>query len=332
MLENTKSTSHNIDTLRPFIPKGSHPVETGNYLIPTNEISRMYEHVLSWIENRSPGAIIYGRPRLGKSRATSYLVKRLPLDIGENTPIYHILCRRYKNPNENFFFEDLLKSVGHSIITTGKLNQKRDRLMKFLLEQTSISNSKKIIFFIDDAQRLIEIQYDWLMDLHNELDSYGITLTTILVGQKELIHQKSAFINGGKHQIIGRFMCHQYRFKGIESLNDLQICLNCYDSDSYYPSDSECTFTEYFLTDAYIQGYRLLHSAEDIYQIFIDLRRTNKLPAKFEIPMLYMTLTIEYILKKFGSNGLNLGIITQSHWEEAIRNSGYIESELIYGI
>lgn len=73
----------NSDTLRPFIPKGTHPVETGKYLISTNEIDRMYQTVLQWIENRMPGAIIYGRPRLGKTRAITYLMNCLPQDFGK---------------------------------------------------------------------------------------------------------------------------------------------------------------------------------------------------------------------------------------------------------
>lgn len=50
------------------------------------------------------------------------------------------------------------------------------------------------------------MHYDWLMDLFNELEQYGITLTTILVGQKELVYQRSVFISGEKFQIVGRFM------------------------------------------------------------------------------------------------------------------------------
>ncbi|WP_164219784.1 ATP-binding protein [Virgibacillus sp. YIM 98842] len=328
MSEALESNHVNKDTIRPHIPKGTHPIETGKYLISTNEIDRMYQTVIKWIENRTPGAIIYGRPRLGKTRAISYLLNYLPHDFGENTPIYHIRCRKYKNPNENFFFEDLLNAVGHSIITTGKSNMKRTRLLRFLVERADFSGNNKIIFFIDDAQRLVEINYDWLMDLYNDLDHYGITLTTILVGQKELVHQRSAFISGEKFQIVGRFMSQEYQFKGITSLNDLKICLMGYDDYCEYPTNSNWSFTKYFFSDSFIRGYRLQHSAEELFQVFVDLRREYGLPHKVEIPMQYVTLTIEYALKRFGNNGLDVTTIEKSHWEEAINNSGYIQSEL----
>lgn len=318
----------NGDTIRPFIPKGTHPVETGKYLISTNEIDRMYQTVLQWIENQIPGAIIYGRPRLGKTRAITYLMNCLPQDFGKNMPIYHVRCRRYKQPNENSFFEDLLLAVGHSSAIQGKANVKRMRLLRFLVEQADSSSTNKVVFFIDDAQRLVEMHYDWLMDLFNELEQYGITLTTILVGQKELVYQRSAFISGEKFQIVGRFMSQEYQFKGMTTLTDLKVCLTGYDDYCEYPIDSKCSFTKYFFTDSFIRGYRLQHSAEELYQVFIDLRREHGLSQKVEIPMQYITLTIEYALKKFGSNGLNLTRIEKIQWEESIKNSGYIQSEL----
>jgi hypothetical protein len=322
------SNQFSNDTLRPYIPKGSHPIETGKYLLSTNEIDRMYQTVIQWVESRLPGAIIFGRPRLGKTRAISYLIKCLPQDFGENTPIFHIRCRRYKNVNENFFFEDLLASVGHSLFEKGKSNMKRTRLLRFLVERAVSSGNNRIIFFIDDAQRLVEIYYDWLMDLYNELDHCGITLTTILVGQKELVHQRTAFISGEKFQIVGRFMSQEYQFKGIENSDDLRICLMGYDDYCEYPISSNWSFTKYFFSDSFMRGYRLQQSAEDLFQVFVDLRREYGLPQKVEIPMQYVTLTIEYALKRFGNNNLDLPAIEKSHWEEAINSSGYIQSEL----
>lgn len=328
MSETPNSKQFSAGFMKPFIPVGTHPVETGKYLLSTNEINRMYQTVIKWIDNRTPGAIIYGRPRLGKTRAISYLVNSLPIDFGENTPIYHIRCRKYKNPNENFFFEDLLKGVGHALFSNGKSSVKRTRLLMFLIERAEFSGKSKIIIFIDDAQRLEELHYDWLMDLFNELDQYGITLTTILVGQKELVHQRSAFISGEKFQIVGRFMSQEYQFKGLETINDLKICLMGYDDYCEYPSDSDWSFTKYFFTDAFLRGYRLQQSAEEIFQVIIDLRREFGLSQKVEIPMQYITLAIEYALKRFGSNGLDLPCIEKSHWEEAIKNTGYIQSEM----
>lgn len=227
---------------RPRIPKGSHPIERGRYLLATNEVNRMYEVVSQWIQNRTPGAIIHGRPRIGKSKAIEYLMHLLPDEFGEKLPVFFLNCRQYRTPSENVFFEDLLKDVGHGIIFSGKPSIKRDRLSKFLLERGAASGQNRIIFFIDDAQNLSEIQYRWLMDIYNELDRHGIFLTAILVGQNELLHQRSAFIKSKKAQIIGRFMVFEHKFTGVQKEGDLRTCLAGYDEDSEYPEGSGWSF------------------------------------------------------------------------------------------
>src|SRR5690606_14475931 len=105
-----------------------------------------------------------------------------------------------------------LLAVNHALPYSGKASLKRDRLFKFLLERAEVSSHQRVILFVDDAQRLFELHYGWLMDLYNELDHAGISMTVILVGQEELIHQLSSFIQGKKAQIVGRFMVPEHKF------------------------------------------------------------------------------------------------------------------------
>lgn len=312
---------------RPIIPRGSHPVETGRYLLSTNEIDRFYNKIEQCLNNRFPGAIIFGRPRLGKTRAVQFLAHMLPNDF-PNLPIYFIKCRQYKNPNENTFFEDLLRDVKHSIVFSGKANIKRDRLLKYLIEKAEVSGQKRIVFFIDDAQRLHELQYGWLMDIYNELDSQGISLTVFLVGQKELEDQRSVFLNLDKHQIIGRFMVQQYKFNGILTKEDIYECLLGYDENNEYPENSSFSFTRFYFPNAYVNGFRLVNYTDDLFIIFKELRHKAGIRSKFEIPMQYFTSTIEYILKNFGVQGKDLTNISKNQWIDAIEYSGYIESEI----
>lgn len=115
----------NISSSRPIIVQGSHPIDTGRYLLSTNEISNLYEKLKKCIENRFPGAIIHGRPRLGKSRAIKYLMNILPDDFG-NLPMYVLLCRDHTKPNEDVFFSEILRDIGHALPTSGKAVAKRE--------------------------------------------------------------------------------------------------------------------------------------------------------------------------------------------------------------
>lgn len=313
---------------RPIIPKGSHPIETGNYHIPTNEILNLYTEVSKWILNRSPGGIIYGRPRLGKTRSVKFLQAFLQDEFGDNLPVFHMCCNQYKSPNENTFFGDLLKDLGHTLYLSGKADVKRDRTVKYLLERAEASAQHRIILFIDDAQRLFELNYAWLMDIYNQLDRYNVGMTVILVGQEELVHQRSAFIQAGKMQIISRFMIHEYKFSGIKNVEDLAACLEGYDFVSEYPENSGWSFTRYYFPEAFAEGKRLSSCAEELFEQFVKLRNEAKITKSIEIPMQYITLTIDYCLRIFGSDGSDLEFPCAAQWKAGIMNSGYIQAEL----
>src|ERR1700730_12688713 len=110
----SKTVSNNY--IRPYVPPGCHPIETGRYLIPTKEIERMEDTVTQWIINRTPGGIIYGRPRIGKTRAINYLMHYLPSEFDGNIPIFQTRCRKYNTPREGIFFENLLVDTGHVMV------------------------------------------------------------------------------------------------------------------------------------------------------------------------------------------------------------------------
>ncbi|MGG3871114.1 ATP-binding protein [Brevibacillus laterosporus] len=317
-----------LDQTRPYIPSGSHPVEEQAYIIPSNEILRMYQTVCRWIKYRSPGGIIYGRPRLGKTRAIEYLIRILPGEFGENLPVYHIRTLHQKMPNENSFYETLLEDIGHSVPFTGKANIKRSRLCKFLIEKGDLSRQKRIVLFVDEAQCLHEIQYGWLMDVYNQLDQNRIAMTVILVGQLELIHRRSLFIETNRHQIVGRFMVHEYLFSGVKNKEDLRICLHCFDETTEFPERSNWSYTRYFFPEAFALGRRLVDFTDELYELFKSLRQQSKIKGPLEIPMQYLITTIEYVLLEFGANGQNVKWMTKSIWEEAIYASGYLLAEL----
>ena len=134
--------------LRPIIPNRSHPIFMGKYLIGTNQIDKMCEKVEQWFENRTPGGIIYGRPRLGKTSAINYLMRELAGIYGAELPVFMNICHKHKSPNEGTFFEELLKSVGHGFVYNGSSNMKRDRLIKFFIERTEASKGNRLVLFV----------------------------------------------------------------------------------------------------------------------------------------------------------------------------------------
>lgn len=315
-----------LNLLRPQIPDGSHPIETTRYILSTSSILRFIEAVRQWVDNRVPGAVIYGQPRFGKTRAIHYISQTLPMFFGEKLPIINLPCREYKIPSENSFFQDLLRSSGHAMSSSGTASAKRDRLIEFLYEKVDYSGQNRLIMFADEAQRLHEAHYNWLMDVYNELDAKGVYMTVLLVGQKELLHQRSAFVDTEKAQIVGRFMVHQFPFRGLLSSDDIKLCLTGYDNQSEHPVDSGCSFTNYYFPTAFSLGWRLENNSEVLWDAFKQVQSEADLAGTLEIPMQYFCRTVEYSLRKYGSLDDESPMISINMWKQAILNSGFVDA------
>jgi AAA domain len=241
------SEEQDLTVVPPQLSKGSHPVLKGQYLIDTLEINRVKDKILDWAAQRLPGAIIYGDTRLGKTRSIEYLEKLFEHEHQGQFQVFRYNCQMFNNkPNEDSFFKFFLKDVGHKLYDEGKPSVKRDRLFKYLITKGKTSEEHHILLFFDDAHRLNEIEYNWLMDIFNELDRYGITLTTILVGQLELHYKRNSFIESDMRQIVGRFMAQKHIFEGINDISDLEYLLAGFDYSTEYPQNSNWSYTRYF--------------------------------------------------------------------------------------
>jgi len=314
---------------RPHVPVGSHPIEHGDYLLDTISINDLIDSVSNWILLRNTGAIIYGPPRLGKTRAIKFLIRYFENKYKDQWCSYFVLSKKYKAINEDRFFSNLLKDVGHSAFSVGKADVKRNRLINFLIEHGQNTVRNQIVFFIDDAQRYSDLEYEWLMDIYNELDSYGITVTTILVGQTELSHRRSVYLLSHK-QIVGRFMVHDKRFYGLRGVDELAYLLESYDTVTEYPEMSKWSYSRFFFPIGFENGRRLEKDASDIWKIIIELRAKAGITNLIEIPMHYIISIINYVLLRYGANEEGLDWPTLNIWKEAIVETGYLHSEMIY--
>jgi|SRR5882672_4118651 len=280
-----------------------------------------------WTRQRCSGAIIYGAPRRGKTSAVRYLAKVLPDLLGIPVPIISCVCRDYKQAVEGTFFEDLLKAAGHLLAEKGKPSAKRDRLTEFLTEKVRLTGQDRVIMIIDEAQKLHEAHYKWLIDVHNELDAADISLVVFLVGQQDLAHQYSAFKLANKTQIIGRFMVNQFCFHGLRSAGEIGTCLKGYDEESEYPVGSGWSFTRYYFPAAFQSGFRLGQFQDLVWESFKETKEQFGLPGALEIPMYYFCRTVEAVLTEFASLEEDHPLLSRQTWKQAVIDSGFVEAE-----
>lgn len=315
---------------KPKISIGTHPIEQGHYLVPTKEVLRLMESLIRIVNNRLPGMIVYGRPRIGKTSAVKFAIENLPTQIGMPLPILIANSNSYRVPSEEKFFLDLLNDFKFPFPARRKPAEMRRQIVNLMMEKAEKSKMRRIMLIMDEAHRLTEFHFNWLMDIYNELDREKISMSVLSVGQEDLLSRRTFFLEQKKSQIIGRFMTHEHHYYGIRTLDEIKLILKCYDSPeiSEYPKNSGWSYTRYFFPEGYTNGSRLEEDASIIHQLFVDIRKEYGLASDFEIPMEYFAFTIENALKINGAHGEQYEWISEEQWRQAIKLSGYIESEI----
>ncbi|KEQ22515.1 AAA family ATPase [Paenibacillus tyrfis] len=158
---------------RPVIPAGTHPIEQGGYILPTMEVKRLMESLTKIVINRLPGMIVYGRPRIGKSISIEFALNYLPMQLGTLFPILRTKCSSYRVPTEEKFFGDMLSDLKFPFPAKRNPSAMRQQIVNLMLEQGERSRMRRIMLVIDEAQRLTEIHYNWLMDICSNITFAG---------------------------------------------------------------------------------------------------------------------------------------------------------------
>jgi len=304
-----------------------HPVYLDDYAVYTPSIDRFFNQITVWVDNMVPGAYIYGRPRLGKSRSIRYWLNDL-LDeyYCGHTTLYRMQYKLFQNSTENNFLEELVSAVKGPNTSIGRARSKTlkyDAIADHIITEAKEKKSNKVIFVIDEAQNIPEIGYRWLCNFQNQLDEFGIRITFLLVGSNELSHQSTAFRKTGNAQIIGRFMLHSSKFHGVLSLEELRYVLDGYDTDSEWPKGSKTSFTAFFFTNAYQNGFRMSSYADVFWNIY-----TEQFPGKLgdlEVPMEHIGKAINFIFRRYGNDIESDIQLSENNIKEAINHTQYSE-------
>lgn len=302
---------------------------SNQFNIATQEILLLKEKTLEWIGNGIPGAIIYGRPRIGKTRAILYISAKLKEKYGRELPVFIYNATNHV-PKDKYLYSELLKVVGHIDSEKGTVTALKERLMNSLASYACNTKYRKIVLFIDEAYHLADKDFQWLMDIYNNLNLKNIHMSIFLIGTEELKAKKQALILSRQHQIVGRFMVEESRFHGIKSIKDMSICLYNFDVPYTLENNEKIIFTKYYFPRAYEDGKRLTKCADLLMQIFEKNMKEIGIPATSEIPMMYFITTLKYCFRHYGVHGKNLYFPDEEAWDDSIKHSGYLAAERVY--
>lgn len=297
------------------------------FLVKTPACIEYYTKLKSWFSMGIQGAIVVGRPRLGKTSGTRWVLGAIQMVFGK-VPYVEIPIRKQHLHNEGAFFQFMLKCCKHKYYNRGSVADKRDRLFEALLARARRSSIRMVILFIDEAQELEELHYQWLRNISNELDSAGYRIFCLLVGQKELINKRNSLLVEEMEQIVSRFMTEVSMFSGLRNVGELQSVLNGFDL-AVYPAENGRPFLEYFAPMAYAHGWKLKDLAQQIWSEYELCWNNLSIDFPIEVGMQYVTSTVTKILQHASECDQSSMEIKKGTIKECVKNCGFMASAQI---
>jgi hypothetical protein len=303
-----------------------HPLLRRNYRVATTAIESLVDLVERCLRVLIPGALVYARPRMGKTHAVDYVCMHLAR-VRPDVFTIRMSCEHHRTDFEGPFFSALLIAAGATgDVLKKSITVKRQELIRRLRERLGSRKGHVVVLFCDEAQRQSRNSYEWLRDVHDQLAYHGIRLITFLIGQPQLLAQKAGFQMSGDEQIVARFMIEQLLFHGIRDATEAATCLAGYDK-TRYPEGSGPSFTSFFLPKSFAAGLRLERCGADVWNAFVRAHGQAQLAGAPEIQMDYFTRAIESLLAqgvRFDSTALQLD---ESYWTRAVEESGYVNAQ-----
>ena len=301
----------------------THPLVLQRYVIPTASIEELYLRIKQCLKLRVPGAIVYAMTRWGKTYAIRSVIAALLQDYPKLVTITFD-CHKKKTPSETAFFSNLLRAIGHEKAETGAAHVKRARLLNKLIEMLQGSRQNVLVVFADEAQKLEIEEYEWLREVHDELERNGFRMVTFLIGQPQLKNQKTSLKQARQTQIVGRFMIDDIEFHGIRSPEEGATCLLGYDTATY--PNIDWPFTRFFFPQAWAGGMRLVTEAAPLWQEFQDAHDELGFRTDLEVPMTYFARTVEIAITEYGKDHPDFRF-TPEIWKLAVKASKFSAAE-----
>ena len=302
-------------------------ISSASFIIKTRAIHQLEEQIMQWLSVSTCGAIIYGRARIGKTRAMTSVSRSIKEHYGEEFPVILWDITDHAITEKNFY-TSLLMAMGFSQIPRSQIALAlKERILNDLFLSAYKTPLKKVVIMIDEAWKFSEKDFSWLMDLYNNLSRKDILLTCFLFGTRELKDFKTELKSMGKDQIIGRFMINEFQFYGIKTMKELGLCLLAFDNMTVptESGDTSILIGDYYFPDR--EGSTFFKLSQDYWDAFMELRSKYGIVAG-DIPMKYFIDSFIFILDKHGRFGEErMYFPSKPEIIECIEESGYGESD-----
>ena len=244
--------------------------------LDTPMMHEIHDEITRWLWTGATGGVIYGAARSGKTTALVNIGKKLRLRSGQLIPSFYLSV-----PTRD---QKTITSVLRHICDSAELPYTKfavaDSLAKMFLhhviDATEINQCRRVLLIVDEMQRLKTAQFNVFAEMYDELRQLGILLTVIFIGNDPECWNVINALDHKRHaHILGRFFIQVVPYSGIRSEEGVRACLREYDTLKF-PEDGP-TYTEFFLSEPFAQGYRLTSLSSDLWRVFREYQLEYKL-------------------------------------------------------
>lgn len=293
-----------------------HPIVTSQYAIFTPAVDAFVEKLGDWIDSMITGAYTYGPSRFGKSRCIRFHLKRLLEERFDGPVPLHVWSRPYVQKTPAELYGSMLDGFKHGY--GGKRSNSNERLkilMEYMLSVSDQCNSNCSYLIVDEAQGITTQEWSALMALQNWLDMEGRQLAVFSVASHQMAYEFDLLARTGNPHVAARLLVDNWKFPGIQSVEELAFILNGYDEDSMWPAQTGCSYLAHFSPKEFDRGRRLSTIAPVLWECLVALL-PHGLDFEWNFPMKHVALAVEDTLIElaFGAD-----------WDEATTSESWID-------
>ena len=261
----------------------------------TSEIDRLSETLTQWLWTGQTGGFIKGKPRVGKSTALKMLADQLHTRTGKPIPSHVFTVPPRDKGTIQAIYRNLCISADIKLTSTRLRNTDAmlEDFFHYFMDMALETKSKRVLLFVDELQRLTIDQIEVFAELHDLAARREVLLVVVFTGNDTQCDKLINRIKTTKRELIHkRFFTQELAFKGLRSVEDVQACLEQYDT-LRFPLNTGPTYTEAMLPKDFAAGFRLKNLATTIWNVFREYQLKLKLDAW---AMKYFTTSITTLL------------------------------------
>lgn len=298
-----------------------HPVSNFGYGFATTQLTGAYEIIVQRVKQRRTGLAFVASSRHGKTTGIELVARQLQKDLPDLVVLWFI-AETHHLPSERTFFGGMLSFFRVRDPHKATADVLRTRIKNYFEIQGRQHQTKHIVLFIDEAQRLFVEEWEWLSDIMNYLKSRHISLTVISFGQPELLDRRNLAADSERQNLVARFFADMRIFSGIHDESELKAFLKQYD-EQRYPISTGPTYTEFFLPLAWSSGFRLEQESTRFWRA---LQKASPLGTGGDFPLEFVVLSIHAFLYDMTTRDSADIFIKNDMWDCYVEESGFSET------